>query len=261
MNEFQATYNTIKVSQKGKMLELQIYRPEAENSINATLVKEITSVIKQSETDPEVKAIVLSGSKDHFCAGMDFKAVSEGRGEDIMTADPNGYYEMLKLFSSCSRIIISKVEGKVNAGGIGLVAASDIVIAGEQATFGLSEVLFGLLPACVMPFLIRRTGYQKAQWMTLTTQRIPARRAYEIGLADEVSTNPEDSIRRNMLRLARLDPATVKDLKDYMNKLWIINETTQELAVNKITSLLNSEKIQLNIKNFTEKGIFPWEKS
>ena len=174
--------------------------------------------------------------------------------------DPNGYYEVLKLFSGCSKIIISKVEGKVNAGGIGFVAASDIVIAGQGATFGLSEALFGILPACVMPFLIRRIGYQKAQWMTLITQGISPQRAYEIGLVDEISDNIDDSLRRSLLRLSRLEPAIVKDLKGYMNKLWIMDQKTQTLAVDKIFSLVNSEKVQSNIKNFVEKGIFPWEK-
>lgn len=241
------------------MLELQIYRPEASNSINATLVKEMISVIETSELNPDIKVIVLSGVKDHFCTGMDFKAVNEGAGEDIMDDDPDGYYEILKLFSTCSKIIVSRVEGKVNAGGIGFVAASDIVIAGEYSTFGLSEALFGLLPACVLPFLIQRVGYQKAKWMTLITQGIPARRAYEIGLVDALSSNVDDTLRRSLLRLSRLDPTTVKDLKAYMNKLWIIDQQTQELAVGKITSLVKSEKVQSNIKNFTEKGQFPWE--
>ncbi len=260
MNAFQDTYQTIKVTERGKMIGLQIYRPEASNSINAMLVKEIISVIEQAETNPEIKVIVLSGMNDHFCTGMDFNAVNEESSGDIMSDDPDGYYNILKLFSTCSKIIISKVEGKVNAGGIGFVAASDIVIAGEQATFGLSEALFGLLPACVMPFLIRRVGYQKAQWMTLITQGITAQKSYEIGLVDEVSSNVDDAIRKNLLRLGRLDPATVKDLKTYMNKLWIIDESTQRLAVGKISSLVRSEKIQTNIKNFIEKGIFPWEK-
>jgi polyketide biosynthesis enoyl-CoA hydratase PksH len=190
---------------------------------------------------------------------MDFQAVNGG--EDAFSQDdPNGYYEVLKFFSCCSKVIISKVEGKVNAGGIGLVAASDIVIADEKANFGLSEALFGLLPACVMPFLIRRTGYQKALWMTLTTQGIPASRAYQIGLVDEVSTNVSDAVRKNLLRLTRLETGTIRELKEYMAELWIMDESTQRLAVNRITSLVQSEKVRHNIRNFVNNGKFPWDK-
>ncbi len=254
------TYTTIKVSEQKGALTIQLYRPEANNSINATLMKEIRTALAHAESNNEIKVVILEGRPDNLCTGMDFKAVSDGSSEALMGGDSNEYYEALKYFSLCSKIIIAKVEGKVNAGGIGLVAASDIVVADTKATFGLSEALFGLLPACVMPFLIRRIGYQKALWMTLTTQGISAERAFQIGLVDELSTNVHDTVRKNLLRLTRLETDTIKDLKEYISKLWIINEQTQKLAVDKITSLIGSEKVQSNIKNFIQNGKFPWDK-
>jgi len=77
---------------------------------------------------------------------------------------------------------------------------------------------------------------------------------------DEISAKPDDILRRNLLRLTRLETSTIQDLKDYVSKLWIINEATQTLAVDKITSLVQSEKVQYNIKNFVENGQFPWNK-
>jgi len=254
------TYTTIKVSEQKGALTIQLYRPEANNSINATLMKEIKTALAHAASNNEIKVVILEGLPDNFCTGMDFKAVSDGSSEALMGGDSNEYYEVLKYSSLCSKIIIAKVEGKVNAGGIGLVAASDIVVADTKATFGLSEALFGLLPACVMPFLIRRVGYQKALWMTLTTQGISAERAFQIGLVDELSTNVHDTVRKNLLRLTRLETDTIKDLKEYISKLWIINEQTQKLAVDKITSLIGSEKVQSNIKNFIQNGKFPWDK-
>ena len=254
------TYTTIKISEQKGALTIQLYRPEANNSINATLMKEIRTALAHAESNNEIKVVILEGLPDNFCTGMDFKAVSDGSSEALMGGDSNEYYEVLKHFSLSSKIIIAKVEGKVNAGGIGLVAASDIVVADTKATFGLSEALFGLLPACVMPFLIRRIGYQKALWMTLTTQGISADRAFQIGLVDELSTNVHDTVRKNLLRLTRLETDTIKDLKEYISKLWIINEQTQKLAVDKITSLIGSEKVQSNIKNFIQNGKFPWDK-
>src|SRR5438105_15623460 len=129
------TYKTIKVREQRGALILQIYRPEANNSINASLVEEIMTVLIQLETNAEINVVVLEGLPDHFCTGMDFKAVGNAGSDALMGGDPNGYYEMLKHFSMCSKIIVSRFEGKVNAGGIGLVAASDIVIADENATF------------------------------------------------------------------------------------------------------------------------------
>lgn len=254
------TFDTIKCRTQKAVAYLQICRPDADNSINATLIKEMMTALMQLEENEEVRVIVLQGSPEYFCTGMDLNAVGNQRSDALFDDDPDAYYDLLKHFASCSKIIVSVVEGKVNAGGVGLVAASDIVIAHTAATFSLSEALFGLLPACVMPFLIRRIGYQKAKLMTLTTQSISADRAYSIGLADEISTTVSDSLRRNLLRLTRLETVTIKELKDYMSALWIIDEQTQQLAVAKITGLLSSEKVQANIKNYVQHGMFPWDK-
>lgn len=260
MDVTQMSYSTIRLRRQRSTVFIMIFRPEAKNAINATLMKELRLVLDRLEVDEETKVIVLEGHSGYFCTGMDFHSVSEQGPEGAFDDDPNQYYELLRHLITCSKVIISKVSGKVNAGGVGLVAASDLVIAGEQATFGLSEALFGLLPACVMPFLIRRVGFQKAQWMTLITQGITARRAYEIGLVDELSENIDDAVRRNLLRLSRLETSTIKDLKSYISTLWFMDEQTQKLAVQKLTTLVHSEKVQSNIRNFVQNGIFPWDR-
>ena len=253
-------YTTLQVQQQRGTCFIQLNRPQAKNSINSILIEELLAVFAKTEQEDAIKVLVLTGNDQHFCTGMDFNAVSTRGSEAALAQDKNGYYNLLKHIATCSKVVVAKVDGQVNAGGIGLVTASDIVISSEKATYGLSEALFGLLPACVMPFLIRRVGVQKAQWMSLMTGGISAQRAYEIGLVDEISTKPDDILRRNLLRLTRLETSTIQDLKDYVSKLWIINEATQTLAVDKITSLVQSEKVQYNIKNFVENGQFPWTK-
>jgi len=256
----QEVHSTINVSEKRGVITIQINRPEANNSINGRLIKEISSTIREAEILPDIKVVLLTGLKDNFCTGMDFNEVNERGVEALMGDNPDEYYEMLKLFSLSSKIIISKIEGKVNAGGLGIVAASDMAIADTHTTFALSEALFGLIPACVMPFLIRRVGVQKAQWLALTTQAITADRAFQIGLVDEVGDNINDLVRKQLLRLTRLDPRTIADLKDYMSKLWIVNQETQKIAVDKLVSLVNSDNVKTNIRNYVEEGRFPWDK-
>lgn len=250
---------TIKVAVLRGVLTLQLYRPETRNSINGMLIREVTEVLLQIEPDPSIKVVVIEGLPDHFCTGMDFETFSEADADSFNRHDSKAYYEMLKHFACCSKVIVAKVDGAVNAGGVGLVAASDLVIASEKSNFGLSEALFGLLPACVLPFLIRRVGYQKAQWMTLITQRISSIRAQQIGLVDEVSDNTDDTVRKTLPRLVRLETSTILELKEYMSKLWIIDERTQELAVNKISALIASDKVRSNIRNYVENGKFPWD--
>ena len=87
------------------------------------------------------------------------------------------YMDTLRRITLFSKVVISCVDGQVLAGGVGLVACSDLVIATSKAEFGLSEALWGLLPAMVLPYLIRKVGVQKAYFMTLTTIRISVEEA------------------------------------------------------------------------------------
>lgn len=248
---------TIRFSINRQVATLQIHRPAAANSINAELIREMRAALQSVADNKEVSIVVIEGNTDNFCTGMDFNEVTSNGGD---SGDPGEFYDLLTECSFSSKVIVCKVEGKVNAGGMGLLAAADIVIVDEKVTFGLSEALFGLIPAMVMPFLIRRIGYQKALWLTLTTQGISAQKAQQMGLVDEVSNNVSETLRKLLLRLVRLEPDTIYDIKDYMSRLWIINNETRTLAVDKITSLVTSEKVQTNIENFIKKGKFPWDK-
>ena len=93
------------------------------------------------------------------------------------------------------------------AGGVGLVAACDLAVAGPAATFTLSETLWGLLPAMVMPFLVRRVGPQRAFRLTLSAETIDASEAHRIGMVDELAENPEVKLRALERRLSRLHPS------------------------------------------------------
>lgn len=252
-------YTTIVLTQMQGGVTIRINRPQAQNAINGTLLKELKQVLALIEKDSQIKVVVLEGDANVFCTGMDFTALTDDVEGKLAEQDSQDYYDVLNYFSLGSKVIISKVDGSVNAGGIGLVAASDIVVASEKSTFALSEALFGLLPACVLPFLVRRIGYQKALMMTLTTQRFTSERAYEIGLVDIKTNQVDNEVRKLILRLTKLETATIKKAKNYLSDLWIMDEKTEELAVQTITNLAGSDEVQMNIKNYTEKGRFPWD--
>ena len=169
------------------------------------------------------------------------------------------YMSLLKRFASSPKIIISKIEGTVLAGGMGLVAASDLVVATPASRFGLPEALWGLLPANVMPFLIRRVGFQAAYRLTLTTETITAEEAARIGLVDTLSDRPDDDIRRYLLRLGRLDEQTIREAKAYFQKMWFLTEEMEQTAIAELNRLVRTERVRQNIKNYVEYQKFPWE--
>src|SRR5947199_10185114 len=150
------TYETIKVQFQESVCFLQIDRPEANNTINGRLVAECNHVLTACEESATV--VVLSGSPEVFCFGADFRAIAAKSklttaGEQEVAPEP--LYDLWLRLATGPYVTISHVRGKANAGGIGFVAASDVVLADETAVFSLSELLFGLYPACVLPFLIR----------------------------------------------------------------------------------------------------------
>lgn len=251
-------YQTLKINHQPAVKRIQIYRPEANNSINDQLNQELLSALQTAEAEETVKVVILEGLPDVFCIGMDFQKVADGEQVPPKMAY-DAYYNILKQMSQSSKVILSLVRGKVIAGGVGLVAASDLVIADDTVTFALSELLFGLLPACVLPFLIRRVGFQKAYRLSLTTQTISASQAYNWGLVDEYSNDTNKLINQYIRRLKYLPSSAVKELKDYINQLWIIQTETQDLAVNKASSLISSPTVQEKIKRFKKEGLLPWE--
>lgn len=252
---------TLLVEKTAHGLTVTLHRPKQRNSINTQLIQDLHNLLDLAENDPMCHCIVLQGENGFFCTGMDFNEASQKNS----TTNENPpfsakYMELLNRFTTTPKIIISLVEGQVLAGGVGIVAASDLVIGGQQAQFGLSEALWGLLPACVTPFLIRRIGFQKAFFMTLTTETINASEAHRIGLIDKLAEQPHESLRQITLRLKRIHEETIHDLKAYFRKMWIITAEMEAEAISELERLMMKPQVRVNIKNFIEKQQFPWEK-
>ena len=176
-----AQLETIKVRFEESVCHLQFHRPEANNAISAQLVAECTQVLAACEQS--VSVVVLSGLPEVFCFGADFREVECWLRAGICCAyeGPGPMYDLWLKLATGPFVVISYVRGKANAGGLGFIGASDIVLADESAQFSLSELLFGLYPACVLPFLMRRIGFQKAHYLTLSTQAITASNCAGLG--------------------------------------------------------------------------------
>jgi polyketide biosynthesis enoyl-CoA hydratase PksH len=251
------THETIKVQFQDSICHLQIDRPEANNTINGQLVAEINEVLSACEESATV--VVLSGSPEVFCFGADFKAIATGKADE-QNDGPDPLYDLFMRLATGPYVTISHVRGKANAGGVGFVAASDIVLADESAQFSLSELLFGLYPAVVLPFLIRRLGYQKAHYLTLMTQPVSAKQAFEWGLVDAFEPNSDALLRRHLQRLRRLSKPAIRRYKSYMSR---INAPLHELKAPAVAANreIFSDAANLQaITRYVELGLFPWEK-
>jgi len=151
------------------------------------------------------------------------------------------------------------VEGQVMAGGIGIVAASDLVLANSSSTFSLTEALWGLLPSMVLPYLIRRVGYQTSYHMTLTAETFNTQEAEKVHLVDIAAKNVERSLSRLLQRLTRLQAETIVDLKRYFNQLVPITIKQANIAIQETARLSMQPRVMENIINFVRHQRFPWE--
>jgi 3-carboxymethyl-3-hydroxy-acyl-[acp] dehydratase len=252
------TYETIKVQFQESICFLQIDRPQADNTISSQLVAECNDVLARCEES--VTVVVVSGLPEVFCLGADFKAIASASANAHDEGDrPEPLYDLWLSMATGPYMTISHVRGKVNAGGVGFVAASDIVLADERAQFSLSEMLFGLYPACVLPFLIRRIGFQKAHYLTLMTQPISAKQACEWGLVDACEPLSEALLRRHLQRLRRLSKVAIRRYKSYVSRISAPLQELKSLAVAANLEIFSDTGNLQAITRYVEQGVFPWE--
>jgi len=185
-------YETIAVEREGKLARIWLDRPDVHNAFNSAMIRELRAALSEIRADAAVRVAILSGRGKSFCAGADLNWMREiirfsfeqNLRESLELAD--FLYELY----SFPRPTIARVNGAAIGGGAGFLSACDIVIASTEAKFGLSEVKIGLVPACIAPYVVRRTGESRARQYFLTGERIDAHRALEIGLAN-AAVEPE----------------------------------------------------------------------
>jgi enoyl-CoA hydratase len=171
---------------RGNVLVARLNRPEARNALNATLIDGIGVVMQEAEADPEIRAVVMTGTGDRaFCAGEDLRAFASG--EQPSPGDRGSMECFLRLIHGELTVpVIGAANASAVAGGLELLLGCDIIVASSQAMFGLPEVKRGLIPAGTGTLLGTRIPLAIALEMALTGDSIDAARARELGLVNAV---------------------------------------------------------------------------
>ena len=175
------------VTTAGPVARVTLNRPEVRNAFNETLIGELTQAFSTLGQDPALRAIVLAAEGKAFCAGADLnwmKAMA-GYSWEENHADATRLADMLWAIYSCPLPVIARVQGDVYAGGVGLVACADIVVAASTAGFCLSEAKLGLLPATIGPYVVKAMGEQAARRWFVTAERFSAAQAHAMGFVHE----------------------------------------------------------------------------
>ncbi len=219
--------------------------------------------LSQAIDDPAVRVILIRSNGKNFCLGMDLRFLQESQGDDSLAREViNSYVRLLSTIYNAPKTVIALVNGNVKAGGMGLVSACDIIISSEDSTFELSEVLLGIIPANVLPFLMaQRISTQKARYLVLTAARLSAKEAMSLGIVDEVY--PEEDLNKKikslLKNLFRAAPLAVAETKAFTRAISGISiEKASEMAQDKLFEMIKDPVTLSGITAFNEGSIPEW---
>jgi methylglutaconyl-CoA hydratase len=163
--------------------EVWLNRPEVRNAFNDGVIAELTDAFRTLGADPTLRVIVLGGHGKAFCAGADlaWMRTMSGYGWEENRADAQRLADMLWTIYSCPLPVVGRIHGDCYAGGVGLAAVCDVLVAAEGLHFCLSEARLGLLPATIGPYVVKALGVQASRRYFVTAERFSAQQAHALG--------------------------------------------------------------------------------
>jgi enoyl-CoA hydratase len=191
----------------GHVARLTLNSPHNRNALSTTLVNQLHQGLRDAAADPAVRVVVLGHTGNTFCAGAD---LSEGTSSsDPAEATAQRSKEMAQLLRAIVEAplpVIVAVDGHVRAGGMGLVAAADIAVAGPRSTFALTEARIGVAPAIISLTLLPKLSPRAAARYYLTGEKFGAAQAAEIGLITEATEDVDAAVGKLVSEIGRGSP-------------------------------------------------------
>jgi methylglutaconyl-CoA hydratase len=181
------------VQRRGHTAHVYLNRPEVRNAFNESLIAELTATFANFSADATLRSIVLGGHGKAFCAGADLSwmRAMAGYSWDENKADADRLAAMLWQIWSCPVPVVARIHGDCYAGGVGLAAVCDVVMAAQGVHFCLSEAKLGLLPGTIAPYVVRAMGEQASRRYAVTAERFDAATALTMGLVHECAPAEE----------------------------------------------------------------------
>lgn len=214
---------TVQVEQRGAAGVITLSRAERRNALDERLIVELTGAIRTVEADSRARVLLLCGAGEDFCAGADLEWMARGAalGPEEGMADAQPLAALLAALDRCGKPTVARVQGHALGGGVGLVAACDVVVAAEGASFGLTEVRLGLVPAVIGPYVVGAIGERAARRWMLTGERFSAAEARRAGLVSEVAEGGalDAAVARLVDALAAGGPAAQREAKALLRAL------------------------------------------
>ena len=252
------------VINKDNIATLTLDRTKALNAFDRGQVEAFNGVLDGLKVQTGLRALVVRGAGKVFCAGADVRYLRDmGAGSwEQNLADSKDYAGMSKRMRLLPVPVISCVQGGAYGGGIGVVAASDIVISEQNAKFAVTEGRFGFTASIMMPYLLPRIGIRQARRWCLSSEMMSASEASRIGLVDQVVQEGalDDALAMIINDVLRNGPVGVQETKSAMNYLSFpsFNEQTVDASVEAFARGRACASAQEGAASFLEKRKPAW---
>jgi methylglutaconyl-CoA hydratase len=243
---------------------VMLNRPELHNAFDREMVDVFTAALRKLEANPKVRAIVVTGAGKSFCAGADIEHMKRSarfsREQNLENARATAM--MLHTLYTLEKPTIACVRGAARGGGVGLVAACDIAIAERGATFRLSEVKLGIIPAMISPYVVAAMGRHHAHRYMLSGEEFDSAEAFRIGLVHDICEEPELNalVGRMLAHLYSSGPNAVVAIKKMIPEVAgsRINDALLEMTAQRIAEIRTTPEAQEGLSAFLEKRRASW---
>ena len=231
------------------VVRVKMDRLETRNRLDDCMLSELIAAVDRAEATPDARVLVLEAVGDTFCAGLSLGGVQEADWRSRIGA----VRTLLRRLSSSPLVTIAVVNGAALGGGVGLAAACDQVIAHPEATFRMTEVLVGLVPATILPVVASRVGEHRAFSLALMAKQVSATEAEGIGLADLLGGERE--LRGLVVGLRGATNSAVRAMKDYRMKHFPPRFVKEDLVLEVLRERLADTETRGRIDRLHENGL------
>ncbi len=242
---------------------ITLNRTESANALNDTLLRELKEVFQECDRDDSVRVIVLTGAGKAFCAGGDLAwmlAINDASRSDRVVGS-RAVADMLYAADSVGKPVIARVNGAAYGGGVGLVCTADAVIAAQSASFALSEVRIGLVPANISPYVVRRMGASQARRYGLSGRRFSSTEGSKLGIVHEVVADDQldEAVEREIAAFLEAAPEAIRITKSLIAYVDSHNDHDNILyTADRLADAWETECGREGIRSFLNKTVPSW---
>ena len=253
------------IERQGPIGLVTMNRPERHNAFDDALIAELTDAFRSMEAEDGIRIVVLSGAGKSFSAGADLNWMKRMAGFSMEEnrRDAMALAALMRTIAHLRKPTIARVQGAALGGGVGLVACCDVAVATQGATFSLSEVKLGLIPAVISPYVVAAIGERAARRYFLTAERFTAAEAWRIGLVHEISLGEDEmdeTIGALVDAMLAASPMAQKEAKDLIRAVAhrpLTSEVVQDTA-DRIAKIRSSPEGREGVAAFLEKRRAAW---